>query len=178
LLLKSVYSVKSVAFFLRADGIVEAMSIEIFISKPLASELVRICLDALPHKAFGLVGGIDIHHPQSLYPCSTNLRNEPEWKAIFESFGEFYKNPDLGFVISSLEVKSVMDAMALRQETLVGVFHSHRYLIAAPSEVDMALNSDPGMLSYIVSVSNPSAPELGVFRINGDGYQKIILKEI
>jgi proteasome lid subunit RPN8/RPN11 len=154
------------------------VSIEIFISKHFASELVRICLAALPHKAFGLVGGTDMSHPQSLYPCSTNLRNEPEWKALFESYGEFYRNPDLGFVISSPEVQSVMKTMELRYETFVGVFHSHRYLSAEPSEVDIALNSDPGLLSYIVSVANPSAPELGVFRINGDGYQKIILKEI
>jgi proteasome lid subunit RPN8/RPN11 len=167
-----------VAIFLRADDIVKAMSIEIFISKRLAGKLARICLDALPHKAFGLIGGIDIHHPQSLYPCSTNLRNEPEWKAIFESFGEFYKDPDLGFVISPPEVKSVTDAMALRHETIVGVFHSHRYLIAMPSEVDIALSSDPGLLSYIVSVTDPSVPKLGVFRINGGEYQQIILKEI
>jgi proteasome lid subunit RPN8/RPN11 len=154
------------------------MVMEIFLSKNLSGELVRICLDALPHKAFGLVGGKDMSHPQSLYPCSTNLRNEPEWKTLFESFGEFYKNPDLGFVISPPEVKSVMDAMALRHETFVGVFHSHRYQSARPSEIDIALNSDPGLLNYIVSVANPSAPELGVFRINGDGYQQIVLKEI
>jgi proteasome lid subunit RPN8/RPN11 len=151
---------------------------EIFIGGQLADELIRTCLEALPHKAFGLVGGIDIHHPQSLYPCSTNLRNEPEWNAIFESFGEFYRNPDLGFVISPQEVKSVMDVMALRHETIVGVFHSHRYLSDIPSAVDIALSSDPGLLSYIVSVANPLVPKLGVFRIDGGGYQQIILKEI
>lgn len=169
---------KSVALFSRADVIVEAMSIEIFLSKHLADELIHMCLNALPHKAFGLVGGIDLFHPQRLYPCVTNLRNEPEWKALFESYGEFYQNPDLGFVISPAEVKSVMDAMVLNHETIVGVFHSHRYLCADPSEVDIALNSDPELLSYIVSVANPSAPEMGVFRIDRGRYQNIILKEI
>jgi len=151
---------------------------EICIDRQFVDNLVLICLNALPHKAFGLVGGSDVCHPQSLYPCSTNLRNEPEWKALFESYGEFYKNPDLGFVISPPEVKSVMETMALRHEIFVGVFHSHRFLSAKPSEVDVALNSDPGLLSYIVSVADPVAPELGVFRLNGGGYQKIILKEI
>ena len=146
---------------------------EVFISKQLADELVRICLNALPHKAFGLVGGPDMYRPQSLYPCSTNLRNEPEWKVLFESFGEFYKNPDLGFVISAPEVQSVMKSMALRGETLVGVYHSHRYLSVHPSEADVALNSDSGLLSYIISVTNPSAPEIGIFRLSGNGYQKI-----
>jgi proteasome lid subunit RPN8/RPN11 len=125
------------------------------------------------------VGGLDIYHPQSLYPCSTNLRNEPEWKAIFESFGEFYRNPDLGFVISAPEVRSIMETMILRHEIFVGVFHSHRYLSAQPSEVDIALNSDPGLLSYIVSVANPSAPEMGIFRLNGGRYQTIpIIREL
>ena len=146
---------------------------EIFVSQRLADELVRICLNALPHKAFGLVGGPDMYRPQSLYPCSTNLRNEPEWKAVFESFGEFYRNPDLGFVISAPEVQSVMKSMALRGEELVGVYHSHRYLSVHPSEADVALNSDSGLLSYIVSVANPSAPEIGIFRLTGNGYQKI-----
>jgi [CysO sulfur-carrier protein]-S-L-cysteine hydrolase len=145
----------------------------IFFSESFADELIRLCLDALPHKAFGLVGGTDIYCPQSLYPCSTNLRNEPEWKALFESFGEFYRNPDLGFVIAASEVQTVMEAMVLRHEQFVGVFHSHRYLSVHPSEVDIALNSDPGLLSYIVSVANPSAPEMGVFRLNGGGYQNI-----
>jgi proteasome lid subunit RPN8/RPN11 len=151
----------------------------VFLSESFAGELIRICVGALPHKAFGLVGGRDCRHPQSLYPCSTNLRNEPEWKALFESYGEFYKNPDLGFVISAPEVRSVMETMAARHELFVGVFHSHRYLSAHPTEVDIALNSDPGLLSFIVSVADPSAPEMGVFRLNGGGYHTIpIIREI
>ena len=92
---------------------------------------------------------------------------------MFDSFGEFYKNPDLGFVITPGEVKSIMETMDARSETFVGVFHSHRYLPAEPSEVDVALNSDPSLLSYIVSVVDPSAVEVGIFRLNGGGYQNI-----
>ena len=146
---------------------------EIFISTSLYRELLQICVDALPQKAFGLVGGDDIYHPKSLYPCTTNLRNAPEWRAIFESFGEFYTDPDLGFVISPPEVKVVLETMDSRRESFVGVFHSHRFLCAEPSEIDIALNTDPSLLSYIVSTVNPSAPEVGIFRLNGGGYQNI-----
>jgi proteasome lid subunit RPN8/RPN11 len=141
---------------------------KVFISRHFVDELTEICVDALPHKAFGLIGGDDPYHPKSLYPCSTNLRNTPEWKPLFESFGDFYRNPDLGFVISAPEVKVVMELMISRRESLVGVFHSHRFLPAEPSVADMALNSDPGLLCYIVSLVNPSKPEMGVFRL-GDG---------
>lgn len=143
---------------------------EVFISGHLVDELTRVCVSALPHKAFGLVGGDDLYHPKSLYPCSTNLRNTPEWKPVFESFGDFYQNPDLGFVISAPEVQAVMKSMASRGERLAGVFHSHRFLPAEPSIADMSLNSDPGLLCYIVSLVNPSSPEVGIFRLGGGGY--------
>ena len=142
----------------------------VFISKNLVDELIRICVSALPHKAFGLVGGDDRYHPKSLYPCSTNLRNTPEWKPVFESFGDFYQNPDLGFVISAMEVRAVTESMISRGESLVGVFHSHRFLPAEPSVADIALNSDPGLLCYIVSLVHPSSPEVGVFRLGNGKY--------
>jgi len=150
---------------------------EIFIKTRLLEELVRLCLEALPHKSFGLVGGADLYHPTNLYPCSTNLRNTPEWKPVFDSYGEFYQDPDLGFVISTPEVKIVLEAMEARRESFVGVFHSHRYLCAQPTEIDVALSSDPGLLSYIVSVANPAEPEIGVFRLTGGGYQTLMIAE-
>jgi proteasome lid subunit RPN8/RPN11 len=139
----------------------------------LIDDLTRICVKALPHKAFGLVGGDDVFHPKSFYPCSTNLRNTPEWKPVYESFGDFYLNPDLGFVISAPEVNSVTKLMASRQESLVGVFHSHRFLPAKPSEADIALNSDPNLLCYIVSLVDPSNPEIGIFRFEGGRHQSV-----
>ena len=151
----------------------QAAAPRVYISEHFIKELADICVRALPHKAFGLVGGIDPYHPRSLYPCSTNLRNTPEWKPIFESFGEFYRDPDLGFVISSPEVKSVLDMMDSRGESFVGVFHSHRFLRAEPTEIDIALSTDSSLLSFIVSVVNPSDPEIGVFRLGNGGYQNI-----
>jgi len=146
---------------------------EIFIPEPLYQELIQVCVDALPHKAFGLVSGPDRCHPKTLHPCKTNLRNDPEWKPIFESFGDFYKDPDLGFVISHPEVKEVMDRIDTRQESFIGVFHSHRFLRAEPTEIDLFLSSDPDLFSYIVSVVDPSHPDVGVFCLNGGNYERI-----
>jgi proteasome lid subunit RPN8/RPN11 len=148
-------------------------ALEVFLSIEKSDKLIKICLDALPHKAYGLVGGSDIFHPASFYPCSTNLRNTAEWKQIFESFGEFYKNPDLGFVIEPVEVRQVMKTMEDREESFVGVFHSHRYLPAEPSEADISLSADSRVLCYIVSVVNPSNPELAIYRLDSGGYRKI-----
>jgi proteasome lid subunit RPN8/RPN11 len=146
----------------------------VFMPEELYSELIRVCLDALPDKAYGLIGGPDLYHPSSLYPCASNLRNTPEWKSVFDSFGDFHRNPDLGFVIDPAEVKAVMDRMASRRELLVGVFHSHRYLQAVPSIADIGLNSGSQLFSYIVSVANPPAAEFGVFCLSEQNkYQRI-----
>lgn len=155
----------------------QSASPEIFVQKGLIHDLVRLCLEALPHKAFGLVGGADHSRPKSLYPCSTNLRNTQEWRAVFESFGEFYKDPDLGFVISPREVKAVLETMESRGECFAGVFHSHRYLCAQPTEIDIALSSDPRLPSFIVSVADPAIPELGVFRLSGGDYETLRIVE-
>jgi hypothetical protein len=148
---------------------------EILIPELLYQELVQICVGALPHKAFGLVSGSDLYHPRALHPCKTNLRNEPEWKPLFESFGDFYKDPDLGFVISHAEVKAVLEAIDARQESFIGVFHSHRFLCAEPTKLDLFLNSDSDLFSYIVSVVDPLNPGMGVFRFNGGGYERIAI---
>ncbi len=146
---------------------------EIFVPEKFYQDLIRTCVEALPHKAFGLVSGTDIYHPRTFHPCKTNLRNEPEWRSIFESFGDFYKNPDLGFVISHPEVKDVMESIDARKEAFIGVYHSHRFLRAEPTEIDLFLSSDPALFSYIVSVVDPSNPDVGVFRLNGGNYESI-----
>lgn len=151
----------------------DAETAAVYLSESLFNELIHACVDPLPDKAYGLVGGEDPYHPKSIYPCSTNLRNEPEWKAIFESYGKFYLNPDHGFVISAQEVQEVQETMASRGESFIGVYHSHRYRSAEPSPVDMALNMNPSLLSYIVSVVDPAAPVVRAFRPSGDSYENI-----
>lgn len=145
----------------------------IVIHEKLYSELIQNCLDALPDKAYGLVGGADLYHPKTLYPCSTNLRNTPEWSAIFDSFGDFHRNPDMGFVIAPSEVKIMMDRMISRKERLVGVYHSHRYLGAEPSIADIGLSSESELFNYIVSVANPPSVEVGIFSLKENSYRNI-----
>ena len=154
------------------------MKPEIVMSRELYDELIRICLDALPEKVYGLVGGSSIYHPTSLYPCSTNLRNTPEWKAIFDAFGEFHRNPDVGFVIESSEVKTVVDRMSERGESPVGIFHSHRFLSVEPSKADIALSSDPALLCYIIAVSNPPAAKVGVYSLGDGGFKRIPIVKV
>ena len=145
----------------------------VFIPRDLLEQLAEVCLEALPHKAYGLVGGKDLHHPQNIYPCSTNLRNTPEWKRVFESFGDFYKEPDRGFVITPREYLETSKKMADRGESFIGVFHSHRCRCAEPSEVDMAFHFDSSLLYIIVSVVDTDNPEVKIYRLHKTHYEEI-----
>lgn len=145
----------------------------VWIREDLLSGLVRVCLQTLPHKAYGLVGGKDVYRPRTIYPCSTNLRNMPEWKRLFASFGEFYRDPDRGFVITPGEYRDVTQKMENRGESFTGVFHSHRCRCAEPSEVDMAFHFDSNLLYYIVSVVDPDYPELRIYRLFETHYEEI-----
>jgi proteasome lid subunit RPN8/RPN11 len=162
----------------RNDPANETLRERVLIGKPLVEKLTAVCLEALPAKAYGLVGGKDPHHPESIYPCSTNLRNTPEWKSVFESFGDFYKDPDRGFVISPDEYRQVLEKMEAAGQSFVGVYHSHRCHHSEPSQLDMALHVDPTVLSYIVSVVDPDKPEIKIYRLERTVYAQIPFRVI
>lgn len=145
----------------------------VWIKQDLIQRLFQVCVESLPSKCYGLVGGQDLYHPWSLYPCSSNLRNSPEWRQVFESFGDFYKDPDRGFVITPDEFQEVMSTMADRGESFIGVFHSHRCRPAAPSTVDMELSFGRNVFSYIVSVVHLEKPELRIYRLHEAHYEEI-----
>lgn len=145
----------------------------VLIPRDLLDSLTEVCVEALPHKAYGLVGGKDLRHPESIYPCSTNLRNTPDWKPVFESFGDFYKEPDRGFVITSREYLDTTKEMESRSESFIGVFHSHRCRCAEPSEVDMAFHFDSNLLYFIVSVVDPDNPEIRIYRLHKTHYEEV-----
>jgi proteasome lid subunit RPN8/RPN11 len=145
----------------------------ISIQKELVDALIRICLEALPRQAYGLVGGRDVYHPSNLYPCSTNLRNTPEWRPVFESLGEFYRDPDRGFVIAPEELLTIWNQMRERGESFAGVFHSHRWHGPVPTKADLKLHGDPDILSYIVSVAGPNRPALKIYRLHETQYESM-----
>lgn len=92
---------------------------------------------------------------------------------IFDSFGDFYRNPDRGFVISAEEHLAVLRVMRERGETFIGVFHSHRWHGPEPTKADLALHVDARILCYIVSVTMPEQPVLRIYRLLEECYEEI-----
>ena len=128
--------------------------------------LLEESINALPKKLYGLIGGRDILTPLTIYPCNTNLRNNPEWAAKFASYGEFYYNLDRGFVISPEEFIRINKKMKKNGEIFVGVFHSHRCTSARPSQLDIDFHYSKEVFAYIISVVNQNRPVLKIFQIN------------
>ena len=138
----------------------------VVLARSLNDNLIGVCVEALPDKAYGLLGGSDPYHPRSLYPCSTNLRNNPEWKPLFESYGDFYtKDAGRGFVISLEEQRDILREMETRDESFIGIYHSHRFTAPGPSQLDLDLHIAPHLFCYIVSVVTPESPELKIYRL-------------
>jgi proteasome lid subunit RPN8/RPN11 len=159
--------------FMDRSAVSQTKSPTLDLRKELADELIGACVDALPSKAYGLVGGKDVYHPQSIYPCSTNIRNAPEWKPLFESFGDFYQDPDRGFVVTPEEQRAVLNRIEARGQSFVGVYHSHRFTDPDPTELDLALHIDSRMLCYIVSVVRAESPQLKVYRLEESSYEEV-----
>src|SRR5512139_2531269 len=158
-----------------SSAVDEAASNSVWVTRTLFDELVRLAVGALPRKAYGLVGGTDRAHPVTLYPCSTNIRDTPGCREVFESFGSFYRDLDRGFVVAPEESSALLEAMAVKGERLVGVYHSHRCRGAHPSDLDVALHYHADVLCYIVSVVDPARPDTRVYEIGEGGCRQLEL---
>lgn len=135
-------------------------------------------MEALPRKAFGLVSGRDHFRPEAIYPCRKNLRNLPEWRPLFEAYGEFYRDPDRGFVVDPLEYREIVRAMEGKNgRRLIGIFHSHRCLGAEPSLLDRDFHFDPSLVCFIVSVCEPGNPEVRAYHIDKGNIEEIPIEE-
>lgn len=159
---------------------IDAQSTErrVVIHKDLVAGLISAAIITLPNKAYGIVGGYDIYHPTGVYQCYTNLRSaDPYWKERIDSFGEFYKNPERGFVISPEELLQIYHKMQEKGESIVGVFHSHRCFVPGePTKIDRTLHlqCQPQTLAYLLSVLDPTKPTLRVFEIlNEDQHREL-----
>ncbi len=144
----------------------------------LVAKLISAGIMTLPKKAYGIIGGPDLYHPTTMYQCHTNLRNTDEyWRERINSFGDFYKNPERGFVIDPNEVLTIYQEIQERKEQIIGVFHAHRCFVPGePTKIDRTLHlqCQPNTLAYMLGVLDPTKPTLRVFKIlNEDQHQEL-----
>ena len=145
----------------------------------ILEKLVTICQSALPKKAFGVIAGQSSNRAEELYPLQTNLRPlDPEIKAMFEAYGEFYCDQDRGFWVEGDELIDVTRQIEEKGQQIVAIYHSHRCLCATPSQLDLDLHYDPDVLAVIVSLADPHSPEVRAFKMGRDSYQEVKITKI
>lgn len=140
----------------------------------LSGHLIDLCCRALPGQAFGVLSGPRAGRVESIHPFTRNLRSsDPEIDAILSSYGEFYRDPDRGFLADSQEQLRIFREIEARREVPVAIYHSHRTLAAAPTPVDVDLHYDGAIAAVIVSLAEPDRAELRAFRIGEHSWQEI-----
>ena len=149
--------------------------------RELYGDLITTCTKRLPIQTYGLFSSSkDCYHPEKVHIFYSNLRNNPEWKQIFESYGEFYqKHSDAGFVSSPNELVKIEKKIREIDHILIGVFHVHRYQKACPSQVDIDLHYNKDLWCLIISLINLDKPEIKAYWINEKSKKdEIIIKYI
>lgn len=135
--------------------------------------LLRICRDALPDKAFGMLSGPALWRATEIHPMARNLREQSSFvNRLFEQYGEFYHDRSRGFCFDPLELAAVERRVRRNGQRVVGVFHSHRCRHAEPSQIDVDLHYAPDVLSVIVSVVNPASPDVRIYRMGPTWFER------
>lgn len=146
--------------------------------KGLKQELYELAINPLKIEVYGLVGGKDLFKPTSIYRCYSNLRNESQYRNIFDLHSKFHSlHPELGFVISPPELLAIFERMKNAKEKPVGIYHSHKYHDTFPTSLDVKTHFDESLLCYIIGVQDISNPELKVFSIKNNKCEELIYNE-
>ena len=85
--------------------------------------------------------------------------------------------PDRSFYMSPQGQLDAFKAMDDRNESLVGIFHSHPCSAALPSSSDLELAAYPGVINFIVSLRD-DPEKLESFLYEGKNFSRIGIREI
>ena len=142
---------------------------------PLYSHLLGRAqdLNAAGLKAFGLLIG-DPRHPHFPYQAvdvvlfdpHRNRRNEPANQAAFHGQGSYFRAyEDAGFVADPTDLLRAWQRIERRGLEPVAAFHVHRRQPANFSIIDYRLHNPAFAWHLIISLRNPSAPDVRPFLV-------------
>ena len=150
---------------------------EILFAEAVHDRLVGTIRRRFPRKSFGYL--LSEGSPTAVTDFilfEENVRNEPESRRQFESYGRYFvEHHDAGFVASPEEVWRVQKEIWARGLREVGVFHSHRRHPANFSGIDYDLHTErfENLWHLIVSMRNPLVPQLRAFSVSRRGIREL-----
>nr|WP_275296715.1 M67 family metallopeptidase [Brevibacillus choshinensis] len=116
-------------------------------SHSIWQEMVRHCMEERPAEACGLLSGRS--------GCAETI-----WRM------ENIEKSPVAFAMDPRHIQKVFQRMALKGETLVGIYHSHPTAPPVPSLEDIAYAYYTDAAYLILSLASPQ-PILGCYRITG-----------
>jgi proteasome lid subunit RPN8/RPN11 len=150
------------------------------LSASLLERLLWTITDRFPQKSFGYVlSHGDPWAADDFLLFEDNVRNAPEWKGRFQSYGRYFlDHDDAGFVATAEESWRIQREIWERGMTEVGVFHSHQRHPANFSRIDyeMHLSRFLQMWHLIVSMRNPAMPQVRAFGVSADGVEELAVQ--
>jgi proteasome lid subunit RPN8/RPN11 len=117
--------------------------------RSLADELIAHAVADLPNECCGMIGGRDGR--------GTSVHRAANTEA----------SPFM-YVMDPREQLRIMDAIDDSGEDLLAIYHSHTRSAAYPSRTDVELAFFGRTLYVIVSLADPSAPEIRAFHLRRD----------
>jgi proteasome lid subunit RPN8/RPN11 len=135
-----------------------------FITKSAYEQLIRICLDAKPLEACGIVVS-----SQSDSSPSVDRSDEASIQIIdtIIPIKNIHIDPTRSFSFDPAEWTAAFYDMQKNRQKLVGLFHSHPRTEAIPSSSDSEGFLPASELSYwIVSLQNSAAPQVKPYRLS------------
>jgi len=149
----------------------------VVLAPELHGRLVATVRELFPKKAFGyLISDTDEWTPTDFVLFSDNIRNEPEWKEEFESYGQYFvEHGDAGFVATPEESWRLQKEIWARGMFEVGVFHSHQRHPANFSRIDYDMHRRrfEKLWHVIISMRNPRLPQVRAFEVLPSGVREL-----
>src|SRR5262245_62105727 len=152
----------------------------VVLTESLYRRLLGVVRERHPQKWFGyLLSATAPTRPTEFVCYECNIRNSPDWRGRFESFGRYFvEHDDAGFVTTPEESWRVAQEIAARGVDEVALFHTHQRHPANFSRVDYELHMSRfhNLWHLIVSMRNPELPQFRAFAVSSTGVRELSLR--
>jgi proteasome lid subunit RPN8/RPN11 len=127
-------------------------------SMPIYERMIDQAREGFPFEVCGILGGKG-NCVSAIYPMTNTDASRDH------------------FMMDPREQFSVVKALRSQELEMLAVYHSHPATPARLSDEDLRLALTPGISYVIVSLADPSAPEIRSFKISGgkDGSEELII---
>jgi proteasome lid subunit RPN8/RPN11 len=151
----------------------------VVLTESLRDRLLTEIRERHPRKTYGyLLSATDPARPTDFVSFKGNIRNSPDWRWKFHSFGRYFvDHDDAGFVTTPEESWLVEQEIAARGLDEVALFHTHLRHPANFSGVDYELHVArfERLWHLIVSMRNPELPQLRAYDVSVGGVRELPL---